>query len=103
MPAVSPPVFRTVNEMRNPYLKPLPVNGYTSGPSPVQLPFLMLKTESKEAITINIIASAKCLPGQIRFPNPNTDVTNASPRKLPSGLMNRSGLKESGSGYVAGS
>ncbi len=63
----------------------------------------MLKTESKEAMTINIVASAKCLPGQIRFPIPNADVTAGSPRKLPSGLMNRSGLKASGSGYMAGS
>ena len=89
--------------MRNPYVAPLPVNGYASGPSSVPLLFLTLKTESKEATEINIVASAKCLPGQIRFPNPNVDVTTGSSRKLPSGLMNRSGKKESGSGYVAGS
>jgi hypothetical protein len=63
----------------------------------------MLKEDSKEATTINIVASAKCLPGQIRFPNPHSDDNTGSSRTLPSGLMNRSGLKESGSGYVAGS
>ena len=62
-----------------------------------------MKTESKEATAINIVASAKCLPGQIRLPIPNADVSTGSSRKLPSGLMNRSGLKESGSGYVVGS
>ena len=77
--------------------------GYVSGPSLVALPFLMLKTERKEAITMNIMASAKCLPGQIRFPNPNIVDTTGSSRKLPSELMNRSGLKESGSGNTTGS
>jgi hypothetical protein len=43
-------------------------------------------------------ASAKCLPGQIRFPSPNIVDNTGSSRALPSELMNRSGLKESGSG-----
>jgi hypothetical protein len=63
----------------------------------------MSKTESKEAMAINNVASAKCLPGQIRFPNPNPDVNTGSSRKVPFGLMKRSGLKVSGSGYVTGS
>jgi len=63
----------------------------------------MLKAERKEATTIKIMASAKCLPGQIRFPNPNIVHTTGSSPKLPSGLINRSGLKESGSGYAVGS
>ena len=93
----------TINETRWPHLTAAPVYGYVSGPSLVSLPVLMSKTERKEAIAINIMASAKCLPGQIRFPNPNTvDITGSS-RKLPSGLMNRSGLKESGSGNTVGS
>ena len=48
-------------------------------------------------------ASTKCLPGQTRLPNPNAEVNTGSSRKLPSALMNRSGLKVSGSGYMAGS
>ena len=56
------------------------------------------KTESKDTAYINSVASTKCLPGQIRFPYPNADVTRGSSRKLPSGLRNRSGLKTSGSG-----
>jgi hypothetical protein len=63
------------------HFKPLPVYGYESGPTSVPLPFSMLKTESKEAIAINKEASAKCLPGQVRFPNPNTDVNSGSSRK----------------------
>ena len=63
----------------------------------------MLKTENKEAATINNVASAKCLPGQIRLPYPNADVTTESSRNLPSLSKNRSGLKASGSGYTAGS
>jgi hypothetical protein len=62
-----------------------PVKGYISGPSSVLLP-LMLKTESNEAIAINNVASAKCLPGQIRFPTPYSDVHTGSSRKLPFGL-----------------
>ncbi len=64
---------------------------------------LNVETERKEATAMKIMASAKCLPGQIRFPNPNIVDTTGSSRKLPSGLMNRSGLKESGSGYMIGS
>ena len=82
---------------------PVPVYGYVSDPSLVSLPFLMLKTERKEAITMNIEASTKNLPGQIRFPNPNIVDTTASSRKLPSELMDRSGLKDSGSGNTFGS
>jgi len=58
----------------------------------------MVKIESKEAININNDASTKCLPGQIRFPNPNTDIKVGSSRKLPSAFKNRSGLKIYGSG-----
>src|ERR1700761_755495 len=63
----------------------------------------MLKTENKEATTINNVISAKCLPGQTRLPYPNTDENIESSRKLPSLSKNRSGLKASGSGYTAGS
>jgi len=52
---------------------------------------------------MNNAESTRCLPGQIRFPNPNADVNTGSSRKLPSGFRNRSGLKESGSGYISGS
>ena len=82
---------------------PVPVYGYISDPSSVSLPFSMLKTERKEATTINIMTSAKCLPGQILFLNPHIEDTTESSRKLPSGLMNHSGLKESGSGNTTGS
>jgi hypothetical protein len=58
----------------------------------------MSKTENKDAIEINNVASAKCLPGQIRFPNPNTDVRTGSSSKVPSEFKNRSGLNTSGSG-----
>jgi hypothetical protein len=63
----------------------------------------MLKTENKEATAMNSVASTKCLPGQILFPNPNVDIRTGSSRKLPSAFRNRSGLKISGSGYRAGS
>jgi hypothetical protein len=63
----------------------------------------MLKTESKDATTINNVASTKCLPGQMRFPNPNAEAIMGSSRMLPSELRNRSGLKTSGSGYKVGS
>ena len=63
----------------------------------------MLKTENKEAATINTVISAKCLPGQIRLPYPNVDEITESSRNLPSLSKNRSGLKASGSGYMAGS
>jgi hypothetical protein len=58
----------------------------------------MLKTENKDAIEINSVVSTKCLPGQIRFPNPNAEVRTGSSSKLPSGFRNRSGLNKSGSG-----
>lgn len=85
------------------HLTAVPVYGYISGLPSVPLPLLMLKTERKEATTIKNMASAKCLPGQIRFPNPNIDVNAGSSRKLPSELRNRSGLNASGSGYTSGS
>jgi hypothetical protein len=65
--------------------------------------FSMLKTENNDAATINSVDSTKCLPGQIRFPNPNVDANTGSSRKLPPALRNRSGLKASGSGYMIGS
>jgi phage-related tail fiber protein len=65
--------------------------------------FSIWKTESTVAATINSVASAKCLPGQSRFPNPNIDPSVTSSRKVPFGLRNRSGLKTSGSGYTSGS
>jgi hypothetical protein len=65
--------------------------------------FSILQTESTVAATINIVASTKCLPGQTRFPNPNTDASVVSSRGVPFGLRNRSGLKTSGSGYTSGS
>ena|SRR6266404_2253517 len=98
----SPRLSCTTNATRISHLTPLPVNGYFSSPPSVPSP-LMLKTERKQATMIKIRASAKCLPGQIRFPNPNIVVNTGSSRALPSGLMNRSGLKESGSGYLTGS
>jgi hypothetical protein len=52
---------------------------------------------------MNNVASTKCLPGQIRFPNPNADIRTGSSSKLPSTFRKRSGLKASGSGYRAGS
>ena len=64
---------------------------------------LMLKTERKEATIIKKMASAKCLPGQIRFPSPNMVDNAGSSRRLPSVLINRSGLNESGSGNLTGS
>ena len=63
----------------------------------------MLKTENKEAATMKIVISAKCLPGHIRLPYPNADGISESSRKLPSLSKNRSGLKASGSGYTTGS
>ena len=80
-----------------------PVNGYISFSPSVPSPFLISKTESMDAITINVMVSAKCLPGQIRFPSPKKDAKTGSSRKLPSGFMNRSGLNESGLGYKFGS
>jgi hypothetical protein len=85
------------------HFKVSPVVGYISGPPSMLFFFLILKAESKEATAINNVASAKCLPGQIRFPYPNADVNTGSSRKVPFGLMNRSGLKISGSGYMTGS
>src|SRR5580692_2501755 len=52
---------------------------------------------------MNSVASANCLPGQIRFPYPNPDTNIGSLSKFPSGLRNRSGLNTSGSGYMTGS
>jgi len=69
----------------------------------VPLGFSILKTESKDAMTMNKVESTKYLPGQIRLPNPYVDDNTGSSRKLPSALRNRSGLKASGSGYMAGS
>jgi hypothetical protein len=69
-------------------------------PSPS--PLWMSKTENKDAATIKNVASTKCLPGQIRLPNPNSDTKTGSSRKLPSAFRNRSGLKISGSGYKTG-
>ena len=66
------------------------------------LGFSILKTESKDAITMNKVESTKYLPGQIRLPNPYVDDNTGSSRKLPSALRNRSGLKASGSGYMVG-
>ena len=63
----------------------------------------MLKTENKEAAKINNVTSAKCLPGQTRLPYPNVDEITDSSRNLPSSSKNRSGLKDSGSGYTTGS
>lgn len=63
----------------------------------------MLKTESKDATVINRVASTMCLPGQMRLPYPNAEVNSGSSRNVPSGLRKRSGLKISGSGYMAGS
>jgi len=80
---------------------PVPTYGYPS--DPLSFPFSKWKTESKDATTMNNVSSTKCRPGQIRFPNPNADANTGSSRKLPSGLRNRSGLKESGSGYITGS
>lgn len=79
------------------------MNGYASGPPSVPLLFLMSKTERIEATIINIVESAKYFPGQARLPNPNSGVNTRSSRKPPFGSINRSGLKESGSGYVTGS
>jgi hypothetical protein len=76
-----------------------PVHEKSEGMSWVSLALAMLKTESKDATAINNVASTKCLPGHMRFPNPNAEVRVGSSRKLPSGLRNRSGLKTSGSGY----
>jgi hypothetical protein len=78
-------------------MKP-PVDGYSSRLPP--FPFLISKTESIDAITMNSSMSTKNLPGQIRFPAPNANVTVGSSRKLPSALMNRSGINTSGSGYA---
>jgi hypothetical protein len=86
---------------RRPYVMPVPTYGYPS--DPLSFPFLKLKTESKDATTMNNVSSTKCRPGQIHLPNPNADANTGSSRKLPSGLRNRSGLKESGSGYITGS
>jgi hypothetical protein len=94
---------KAANNMRRLYLMPPPVNGYERGPPSVPLPFSTLKTENKEATTMNNVEPTKCLPGQTRFPNPNVDVKTGSSRRLPSALRNRSGLKASGSGYVVGS
>lgn len=69
----------------------------------MSLPLSILNTESKDAITMNSVESTKCFPGQIRFPNPNVDDNTGSSRTLPSAFRKRSGLKESGSGYMAGS
>jgi hypothetical protein len=69
----------------------------------VPLGFSILKTESKEAMTMNKVESTKYLPGQIRLPNPYVDDNTGSSRKLPSALRNRSGLNASGSGYMVGS
>ena len=87
-------------KIRQLYLMPLPENGYALCPLSVLLPFSILKTESKDATTMNNVVLTKCLPGQIRFPNPNAVVNTGSSRKLPSESRNRSGLKESGSGYL---
>jgi len=65
-------------------------------------PFSTLKTDNRDATVINSVASAKCLPGHTRFPYPNADMRMGSSSRLPSGLRNRSGLKASGSGYLAG-
>jgi hypothetical protein len=95
----SPSLFKT----RRLYLMPSPENGYALCPLSVQLPFSILKTESKDATTMNNVISTKCLPGQIRFPNPYAVANTGSSCKVPSGSRNRSGLKESGSGYLTGS
>src|SRR6266404_2007045 len=63
----------------------------------------MLKTDNKDAVKINKVISAKCLPGQIRLPYPHVDDNNGSSRTLPSSSKNRSGMYVSGSGYTAGS
>lgn len=75
------------------------LNGEPSEPPRLSI----LQTESTVVATINIVVSTKCLPGQTRFPNPNTDVNVASSRGVPFGLRNRPGLKTSGSGYTSGS
>ena len=60
------------------------------------------KTDNMDATTMNNVDSAKSLPGQIRFPYPNADINVGSSRTVPSRSRNRSGLKTSGSGYLAG-
>src|SRR6267142_2032467 len=82
---------------------PPPVYGHESGPSPMPWAFSTLKTENNDAATMNNVDSTKCLPGQIRFPNPNVDANTGSSRKFPPALRNRSGLKASWSGYMIGS
>jgi hypothetical protein len=62
-----------------------------------------IENERKEATIIKKMASAKRLLGQIRLPSPNMVDNAESSRRLPSGLINRSDLNESGSGYLTGS
>lgn len=85
------------------YVMLVPVNVYSSGLPSARFTPSILKTEMMDAMTINIVVSTKCLPGQIRFPYPNADTQVESSRMLPSELMNRLGLKASGSEYTAGS
>ena len=80
------------------YLNAAPEYLYSDCPSLLPWGFSTQKTESKDATNINNVLSTRCLPGQIRFPNPKADDSRGSSRRLPSGLRNRSGLKASGSG-----
>src|SRR5258708_9955962 len=82
---------------------PVPVNEYSSELPSVRFTCSTLKTEKRDATTINNVASTKCLPGQTRFPYPNAVAQVESSRTLPSELRNRFGLKTSGSEYTAGS
>src|SRR6266850_26312 len=93
----------TSKENIEPHLTRPPEYVYSKGPSPESRRFSMRKTDSTVTEKINNVASTKYFPGQMRFPNPKTDGSVESSRKVPSGVRNRSGLNTSGSGYTSGS
>ena len=60
----------------------------------------ILKTANTLAITAHTDVSAKCLPTQIRRPNPNAICSMSLGLREPLSPRNRSGMNDSGLGYL---